>query len=186
MKRTSLAMVTSALLLGGCSAGMQVTQDWDPDADFSGYRTFGWMPEEEARPQSQQLFTARVTAAVENTLTEKGLRLTSTDPDLLVAWDAATEGKQSMTTHGTAYGGGYGRYRRGRGGWGGGISTSTTTVNEWTEGTLIIDLIDTRMDELVYRGTGQAKLHEDLSPEERTANVNEAVGKILEKFPAGQ
>ena len=169
--------------MAGCSAGMQVNQDWDPAADFSDISTFAFMSETEARAESQQLFAARVNAALEQELTAKGLRLSDSNPDLLVAWDAATEGKMSTTTHGTSYGGGYGRYRRGGGMR---VGTSTTSVNEWTEGTLVVDLIDARTDAMVYTGSAQAKLNESASPDERTKNVNEAVAKILEKFPPGQ
>ena len=187
MRHSVLTKLAAIALLSGCSSGMQVSQDWNPEVNFSGLETFGWLPETEARPQSQQLVAARITAAVEQTLTAKGLRLTESNPDLLIAWDAATEGKQSVSTYGSSYGGGYGRGRgRGRGGWGGGISYSTTSVNEWNEGTLIIDVFDGQSNELVYHGSAQAKLNESPSPEERTENVNQAVAKIFEKFPPGQ
>ena len=86
----------------------------------------------------------------------------------------------SVSTYGTSYGGGYGRSRRGRGGWGGGVSTSTTSVDEWTEGTLVIEIIDSELEELVFTGSAQAKLNEDQSPEERTERVNQAAGEELD------
>lgn len=184
MTKSVLTKLVAIALLSGCSSGMQVSHDWNPAVNFSGFSTFGWMPETEARSQTQQLVAARIKASIEQVLTEKGLRLTESNPDLLVAWDAATEGKQSMSTYGSSYGGGYGRYGR-RGGWGGGVSYSTTTVNEWNEGTLIIDLFDAQGEELVYHGSAQAKLNESPSPEQRTKNVNQAVAKILERFPPG-
>jgi hypothetical protein len=109
------------------------------------------------------------------------LRKASSNPDLLVAWDAKTETQQSATTYGTAYGGGY------RGRWGGGFATgtSTTYVNEWQQGTLIIDLNDAKASKLVYHGSAQAKLNQDASPDQRAQDINNAVAKILEKYPAG-
>jgi hypothetical protein len=183
-KHWIFAVGATAVLIVGCSAGMQVESDWDQTADFSEYRTFSLMEETEARPTSQQLFAARVEMALENTLQEKGLMPVSSNPDLLVVWDAATEGKMSTSTYGTAYGGGYrGRYRRGGGFT---MGTTHTTVNEWTEGTLVIEIIDVRREELVYFGSAQADLHEDVTPEQRTENAHNAVAKILEKFPAKQ
>jgi hypothetical protein len=164
---------------------MQVSEDWNPDVDFSAYQSFALLEEEEPRPADQQLFAARVVDAIESVMREKGLRMTQSDPDLLISWDAATEGKMSVSTYGTSYGGGYGRYRRGRGGWGGGVSYSTTSVDEWTEGTLVIEIIDARIEELVFTASAQAKLHENQSPEDRTDSVNRAIAKILDKFPPG-
>ncbi len=181
MNYRRLLSIAATMLVAGCASGMKVSQDWDQGADFTGYQTFGWMQETEARPQSQQLLESRVKQAVESELTAKGLRKASSNPDLLVAWDAKTETQQSATTYGTAYGGGY----RGRYGGGFATGTSTTTINEWQQGTLIIDLNDAKANKLVYHGSAQAKLNQDASPDQRTQDINNAVAKILEKYPAG-
>ena len=176
-------LLLGGLVLGGCSSGMQVSHDLNPDVDFSAYESFALLEEVQERPASQQLFAVRVKAALETVMQEKGLRLTNSDPDLLVGWDAATEGKMSVSTYGTSYGGGYrGRYR-----WGGGWSTgySTTSVNRWTEGTLVVEIVDARLEELVFTASAQAKLNENLSPEDRTDNVNRAISRILAAFPRG-
>lgn len=183
MQRSLLLL--GGLVFGGCASGMQVSHDLNPDVDFSAYESFALLEEEQARPASQQLFAARVKAALETVMQEKGLRLTNSDPDLLIAWDAATEGKMSVSTYGTSYGVGYrGRYRwGGGGGWNTGYST--TSVNRWTEGTLVVEIVDARLEELVFTASAQAKLNENLSPEDRTDNVNRAISRILGAFPSG-
>jgi hypothetical protein len=178
------ALLAVAALALGCSSRIDIQHDFDPSADFSGYRTFRMMEESRPRPRSQQMYEARLETAISNEMTAKGLRL-SNNPDLLVAWDAASEGKKSVSTTGSTYGTGYyGRYGRG---WRGGYSTTYahTTVNEWTEGTLIIDVIDAARERLVFRGSAQAKLNERATPEERTRRLNEAVAMILENLPIG-
>ncbi len=71
-----------------------------------------------------------------------------------------------------------------RGSYGGmSVGMSTTDVREYTEGTLIIDFVDPKADQLIWRGTGQSRLSESKTPEERTENINEAVAKILAQFP---
>ena len=179
MQRSLLLL--GGLVFGGCASGMQVSHDLNPDIDFSAYESFALLEEEQARPSSQQFFAARVKAALETVMQEKGLRLTNSDPDLLIAWDAATEGKMSVSTYGTSYGGGY----RGRYGWGGGVSTgySTTSVNEWTEGTLVVEIVDARMEQLVFRASAQAKLTESVSPEDRAEKVNRAIARMLDAYP---
>ena len=53
----------------------------------------------------------------------------------------------------------------------------------YTNGTLIIGLFDAKTQEVLWHGSGTGKLHEDQSPAERTENINNAVAKILAKFP---
>jgi hypothetical protein len=167
---------------------MQVSQDWNPEVDFASYDTFALLEEETPRPESQAFFAARVERALETVMEEKGLRLTDSNPDLLISWDAATEGQMSVSTYGTSYyGGGYrGRYGRGRYGWGGGVGygTTTTRVNQWDEGTLVIEIIDPEIEELVYTASGQAELTENQSPEQRTERINQGVARILRQYPA--
>ncbi len=181
-------LLFAGLVVGGCASGMQVDQDWNPEVDFASYDTFALLEEETPRPESQRFFAARVERALETVMEEKGLRLTDSNPDLLISWDAATEGQMSVSTYGTSYyGGGYrGRYGRGRYGWGGGVGYGTTTsrVNEWEEGTLVIEIIDPDIEELVYTASGQAKLTENQTPEQRTQRINEGVARILRQYPA--
>ncbi len=178
-------LLFAGLAVGGCASGLQVTQDWNPEIDFSRYNTFALLDEETPRPASQAFFESRVERALATVMEDKGLRLTDSNPDLLVSWDAATEGKMSVSTYGTSYYGGSYRGRYGRSGWGGvGVSTTTTRVNEWDEGTLVIEIIDTNIDELVFTASAQAKLTENLSPEERTERINQAVARTLREYPA--
>ncbi len=176
MRQTLLLF--AGLVVGGCASGLQVDQDWNPEIDFSTYNTFAILDEETPRPSTQAFFEARVERALESVMEEKGLRLADSNPDLLVGWDAATEGKMSVSTYGSHYGGGY----RGRYGYGG-VSTTTTRVNEWDEGTLVIEIIDTELEELVFTSSAQAKVTENLSPEERTERINQAVARMMREYP---
>ncbi len=80
------------------------------------------------------------------------------------------------------YGYGWGRYGR----FGIGTTTSRTTTTEWEEGTLLIDIIDGRNTELMWRSVGQAKLSEQRrTPEEAQERANEVAAKMLADFPPG-
>jgi hypothetical protein len=63
------------------------------------------------------------------------------------------------------------------------LPQTKTYVNEWEEGTLIIDIIDPRKNELMWRGTGTALIDENVSAEEDQEGLNDAVAKILKAFP---
>ena len=66
--------------------------------------------------------------------------------------------------------------------WGLGVSTDSR-VQEYKEGSLIIDIIDTETKNVVCRGRSRARIQEDLSPGQRAVKINQAVEKILEGFP---
>ena len=149
----SVAAMASAMLVSGCG-GASFTSDYDPGANFSSLQTFQWAerpPQENDDPRLYNAITEnRVKNAINYALTAKGYReVEDNSPDFWVAWYGAIEGKMSMTTTNTGYGGWYGY------GWYGGMSmgSSTTRVNEWDEGTLVVDIIDNANRELIWRGS---------------------------------
>jgi len=56
-------------------------------------------------------------------------------------------------------------------------------VYEYEEGSIILDVVDTNSNKLVWRGVATAAVPEHPKPEERTKLVIEAVEKLLAKFP---
>ena len=74
------------------------------------------------------------------------------------------------------------RHSYGRRGWYG-AGSSHTTVRQYEQGTLLLDLIDPESKQLIWRGTGQTRLRDLKTPEEREARVREVVDRILERFP---
>ena len=65
-------------------------------------------------------------------------------------------------------------------GWGGGV---TTHVDRYDEGTLILDIIAPDGKTLLWRGTATAQIDESAKPKKREAKINEAVGRMLKRFP---
>jgi hypothetical protein len=63
------------------------------------------------------------------------------------------------------------------------MGTTTSTVSEIPVGTLIIDLVDVKANELAWRGTASDTLSESATPEEREKNLNHALTKLFEGFP---
>ena len=101
----------------------------------------------------------------------KGIRKTTQDPDILVAFHTGVKDKVNVQNWGYGYGGGWG--------WGGG---DVTTVN-YQEGTLILDFINPKTKNLMWRGVGKGVLPGRTTPEKSEKNINNAVSKILAKYP---
>jgi hypothetical protein len=60
---------------------------------------------------------------------------------------------------------------------------SETYVREYTEGTLVLDLVDGEKGELAWRGTAQAEVTQTQDPEKRQQRIRKAVAEILQQFP---
>ena len=175
-----LALSISALILSSCSS-IKVTTDYDRTVDFSAYKTYDFL-EIAANTTINELNQRRIISAIENNLNSKGLTK-SDNPDLHINIYGIVEQKQDVSAT-TDYWGGYGRHW---GYYGYGSTWSTTTVNvyDYEVGTLIIDMVDNKKDILIWEGTGSKTLGSTTNPEQVEANINEAVNKILEKFPPG-
>ncbi|MGB5820902.1 MAG: DUF4136 domain-containing protein, partial [Saonia sp.] len=64
-------------------------------------------------------------------------------------------------------------------GWGGGGSQVSTR----TEGSLYIDLIDTRKRELVWQGKGEGTLNSTSNIEKKEKRIRAFVSEILQAYP---
>ncbi len=185
MRNLTLVLAASSLACGG---GLKIKTDYNQMIDFGEFETYAFMAVED-RPDENELIAARIRAAISANVEDAGYRKVddSGRADLLVAWHLVLDEKMSVTTTGGggyygAYGRGYwGRYGYGGGGYG--MSTSYTTVNEWTEGTLVIDVIDRENDILIYRATAESKIRENVDPQERTERINDGVARMMADFP---
>ena len=175
-----LLALLAAFVAPGC--GMTVETDWDPSADFAAVRTWDWVPEPQAKTGDPRLdsdlLARRVRDAVEDALEQQGLaHRPGGEVDVLVGWHVGLETKLDVDTFYTGYGARYGA-------WGAGYRTDTT-VRQYEQGTLLIDLLAADDRRLLWRGSTSARIHEGDSPEQRDRRVREAVAAILGKYPPG-
>lgn len=56
-------------------------------------------------------------------------------------------------------------------------------IYEYEEGSLILDFVDPKTKNLIWRGSGKAQVDSAMTPESRDKLINEAVAKILKNFP---
>jgi hypothetical protein len=56
-------------------------------------------------------------------------------------------------------------------------------ARQWTEGTLIIDVIDVEQEEVAWRGWAQGALASNPTAEQITRAVNDVTAEILKRFP---
>ncbi len=183
LKRIKLLLVlVVALGLTACaSEPPKPVLDYNPDYDFYQIKTYAFAPGKSVGADS--LVGSRVEMAVEEEMTAKGIKLVDADKaDILVRFMLMAQNKQDIRTYDRHYGGG--AYRCYRCGYGSGYRTTTEVqVKNYTEGTLVIDLADPKMDRVVWHAISKRKVVKSRTPEERDALVKEVVGGMFAEFP---
>jgi hypothetical protein len=149
----------------------QVKTDYDRSVDFSQYKTYSWQQVATKDP----LYVDRIKSAVDQALTAKGLRQVPSGGDLSLVAIEATKNQQTLNTFYNGFGGGWR--------WGGFGDSSTTTVDNYKVGTLVLDMFDTQTKKLVWRGSASDALSN--KSDKNIKNLDKEVQKMLKKFPPG-
>jgi hypothetical protein len=158
---TSLLLMS---LLVSC-ASYTVKTDFDPEADFAAYRSF-FVEENNPLAQRNPLVYKRVKLAIKETLVEKGLSpADQSQADLLIAVHGSKQEVLDVSTRRVGY------------------NWQEIDVQQYTEGSLIIDFVDQHSGELVWRGMGSGVLSDDPGRDED--KVRKFIGDVLKDFPPG-
>ncbi|MFL5355074.1 DUF4136 domain-containing protein [Archangium sp.] len=185
--------LTGALLVLGLASCTSISTNTNYDPSFvqqvAAYRTYSWLPMREgADPKVYNpIIQARVHQAVDHELQSRGYKLAEAGQkaDFEIGWHGAINHKMDVDYVNHYYGYGWGPSYDpfyGAGAYGG-AGMSTPVVREYREGTLILDIVDTGSNQLVWRGTAQAELSENSDAKKSQELISQAVDKMLKKFP---
>ena len=176
IKRAGCGVMLSVgfvVALAATAAAQDVKVDWDKSADFTKYKTYS---SEIATAWGSPFAEKRAIEEVDKALGAKGWKKAdAASADARVVIHGATEEKKSLNTFYS--GGGYGGYRYGAMGMG----TSTTTVNEFTVGTMVVDIFDAKTKGLIWRGIGVDELSDKADKNQK--KIANATKDMFKKFP---
>lgn len=175
-------LLSLTLLLAACASKPTIIANQDPGADFSAYETYDFIsPLSTDRGEFQAVLSGFLIKATQDELNARGMRRAA-DPDLLIDFIASTRQKvraNSQPSTSMAMHGGRGRY----GTWGGySMAVSTTSVTQTTEGTVAIDVIDRKRQQLVWEAAATGRVKEE-TRENLQYVVPELVGELFAKYP---
>src|SRR5580658_10424502 len=158
-----------ALCFASASFAQQVKTDYDRNADFGQYKTYSW---EKVNTQND-LWVDRIKTAVNSALAAKGWTQVQSGGNVSIMAMEITQSHQTLNTYYDDFGGGWR--------WGGGFGDSTTTVNTYKVGTLVVDLFDTNTKKLIWRGSSSDALSH--KSDKNIRNLDKGVEKMFEHFP---
>ena len=184
----------SALLLAACaSAPPEPEIDFKPDYNFSRVSKIAFFDESgrvsgDNPMQLSDMQVDRIDEALAFALQGRGITMVD-DPaeaDLLISWHLVTQNKTDVRTYQVpdyGYGGGYYGYNRYSryNCWSCTPYRTEVNVQNYTQGTFIVDMIDPELRQSVWRGVTQSKLKGQGNEEQ--ASYNEAAVVIFESFP---
>jgi len=194
-----VAAASAALLLVACaSSPPKPVVDYKADYDFSQVKKIAyWKKSGGTSGENPVLLSdiqrGRIDEGLTQTLVAKGFEVI-TDPrqaDMLISWHLATQDKTDVRTYetpsyGASYGAGYGRYGRYNrysmyNCWN--CTQTQVSVQNYTQGTFIVDMIDPGLKKSVWRSVTQSKLKGEGALDQQT--INSAANRIMADFPPG-
>lgn len=163
-----LALVAGAALATGCASEPEIRHDVAPGVDLRAYKTFGFYDMASATPYAP-LISQHLLQATRTQLERQHYTYSERNPDLRVALFLVVGERTGLRTSP-----GHGPYGyRGLSG-----RLETTQVRE---GSLRIDLVDTRRNALVWQGIAEGRV-DDSSLANPGASVQETVAAIFADY----
>jgi len=158
-----------------CGPSISVYHDYDSEKNISHYETYNWKVYSEIESNRNPIYynelnDKRIKTAVNRAMQKKGYRQVDFGPDIAIHYHIVVEDKTvfMMDPGGHQYG----------------LYWMKDEMNQYQyqQGTLIIDLMDSRTNDLVWRGWAVAVL-EDLRPEKVEEMLNKTIDRIFEPLP---
>ena len=176
----AVAIAAGVMIFSGCTSTPKSYYNADPNVDFTRYESYGFLENLSTDNKDYQSMVSNfLKVAVAQQLDLLGMDY-SNSPDILVNFYVHTKEKiksRNVPTTSAYYGyrspyyntwGGYGGYE--------------TRIDQYTEGTLNIDIIDAKSHNLVWEGfmTGRVT---DKKLQELEKTVDNAVRAIMKGYP---
>jgi len=115
-------------------------------------------------------------SALEEELAKKGLqRVDSDDADLYLGHQVAVRQEREVSVYDSGWG--YGPGWRGAGGF------STVQTNTILIGSVVLDMYESSIRQLVWRGVATKTLDVNAKPDKREKNMRKGAAKLLKDYP---
>ena len=170
-------LITIIDLVVSCGTSLKVISNYDKNVNFQQYKTFA-VDTMRINERISQLNINRINNAVKADLVKKGFTENVSDPDLKVRTAAMLKDEQSAAV-GTDNGGTYKSWD-----WEGSVGASrytTYNLQNYKDGSLLIDIADAKTNKLVWEGIGNKEVGKLLKDPDK--EVPAIVASVMAGFP---
>ena len=184
--QTLMIVFILAVLLAGCAPSVKVRSDTDPGVNMSQYQTYDFFSQMGIEGEGySNLLGQHFRDAISSQMNSRGFSKAGA-PQLQINVSIGAEEKVRVNTYQEPYlyGGYYGRGAYGYYGspWGYGGGATRTTVHQYTEANVYIDMVDSSEHKMIWQGVATFTLTEKMQGQMRET-VNNTVEKIFAQFP---
>jgi len=152
---------------------IRVNHDYDKEADFSKFKTFDFLSAP-VNIRTDSIAMNRIYRIVALELKEKGLTRVVENADLLIAIHTDVRDQINVNYYGYSYSPYY---------WHGYWGPSSVGVYTYEQGSLVIDMVEAKDMEMVWRGVAQAAVPSNPDPARIEEVVKVAISRIMDKYP---
>jgi hypothetical protein len=185
-----LIITTLIAFTAGCAThSAKVDFDRNTEIETVHYKTFAWLTNAKimaAPVDINPVMKERVDSSIEQAFMAKGYQLVD-DPenaDFAISYTVGSRDKIKVNSYPATYNSGFGwgrGYYGGRDYYGSMSMGTETSVRQYTEGKLAIDIYDVKTHQPVWHGWATKRLTSENS-EDPLAMINEVVLQVVNKF----
>lgn len=165
------SIVAAAGAMTACGASIKTAVDYDRTVSFASYQTFFMV---KGNSSGNSLLDQRTATDVQEALALRGWALVSDgDGRAAVVVHTATQTKHTDEA-----------FYEGRGGWNwrrGGLGAATTRVDDYSVGTVVVDIFDARSKQTIWRGVATDAVSDNAK--HNASLTQKAITKMFENFP---
>lgn len=167
-------VVALAAAIAACASAPTYKVGWDQHADFSKYKTWAWKPDGSIK---DPVWAQRCRSVLGDELQKHGLTEVP-DPDRADLWVAvhARLSSETVTAFAPDWGYGWGPY-------GSTWAYDDTIQYEVPMGTLVLDLVDARQKQIVWRGRANGEIQANRTNEEREQKLISIFQQLFAGYP---
>ena len=159
-----------SFLLVSCIS-VRVSSDYDKSIDFTLYKTYAFYKKGFNDLKISDLDKRRIMGAIKRQLEIKGMTFSKT-PDVYINVVITNRDKVRIHVNNSPYYFGWYDYNP---------YWDHSYAENYREGSLFIDIIDAKKEQLVWQGKGTKRISENIA--EKATIINEVVQQIMAQFP---
>jgi len=188
MLKTSLfSLLLAIVCLSGCATKPYVATDYEATYNFAALKSFAVKAAKQDSKENILIspFTlSHIHTLVNSELSKRYQAVNETaNPDFYVTYHVVMEDKLEPSAYDQMYGYGF---------WGRGYRYPSPlfyhpgldgAVRVYNQGSLIIDMVDAKTQQPIWRGVSEKRLNKGLSPQKQREILTSAVLEVLAQFP---
>lgn len=186
---TSIFTVLFSFLIVGCSTNtLEITTDYKK-VDFTQLKTYQWREITQGPIEIKKEVYTKITEEINLNLVAKGYSIApDVKPDFYIRYGVTALNDIDIEQYNSYEG--YSNVFSWQRGYGlqstpesSGVTHAEVDVKRVRKGTLVVDIIDSLSNKIIWRGTAKKQINNNANSKQRDQVIKEAVTLILENFP---